>query len=499
MPPCVKGSVCPLRRRALYPSGVRVTWLQRLHGRRSTWPGSRPRSRPRRRLASPAATSTTSPGWPGSRARPSRTCSTTGRATPRRPAPASWAPSRPSTTSPTGPPAASAPSGPCSSATTCRASSWPPTTPSSSGSSRPWSGRPPTAATTCSSSPTRTTSWRCSASWWPSAGSTGSSCPGRGATTPGPATSTRPASRSPCSAAPPPACPRPGSTPTAWPRPARPSTTWSTRGPRELRLRRLRRQALGRGAPGGVPQGPGRPRDPGCRALHHPRPHPGAVHGDVLRLLGRKRRPTAIVTGSDVLAAVAVNAAKSLGLRIGQDVAVTGFDGGFVQQLTEPVLTSVRIPVDRIAAELISCCLREIDEGRPPPASWFPPRSPRRQRLSRCGSSRCCPRRPRSSAPSGPAASWSGCRTSATTRRRWPGCRRSPPRGSRPAGAPAEASTVGARALRDALAIYAIDLEGLAALDPDLILTQDLCEVCAVSYGAVCAPPSAWPAARSGS
>jgi DNA-binding LacI/PurR family transcriptional regulator len=88
-----------------------------------------------------------------------------------------------------------------------------------------------------------------------------------------------------------------------------------------------------------------------------------AVHGALLRLLDRKRRPTAIVTGSDVLAAVAVNAAKSMGLRIGQDVAVTGFDGGFVRQMTEPVLTSVRIPVDRIADELISCCLREIDEG----------------------------------------------------------------------------------------------------------------------------------------
>jgi DNA-binding LacI/PurR family transcriptional regulator len=88
-----------------------------------------------------------------------------------------------------------------------------------------------------------------------------------------------------------------------------------------------------------------------------------AVHGQVLRLLGRKRRPTAIVSGSDVLAAVAVNAAKSMGLRVGQDLAVTGFDGGFVQQMTEPVLTSVRIPVDRIADELIGRCLREIDEG----------------------------------------------------------------------------------------------------------------------------------------
>src|SRR5688572_20508545 len=87
------------------------------------------------------------------------------------------------------------------------------------------------------------------------------------------------------------------------------------------------------------------------------------VDAEVLRLRGRRHRPAAIVTGSDVLAAVAVNAAKSLGLRVGQDVAVTGFDGGFVQQMTEPMLTSVRIPVDRIAAELIACCLREIDEG----------------------------------------------------------------------------------------------------------------------------------------
>ena len=87
------------------------------------------------------------------------------------------------------------------------------------------------------------------------------------------------------------------------------------------------------------------------------------VHDDVLRLLGGKRPPSAIVTGSDVLAAVVVNAAKSLGLRVGQDVAVTGFDGGFVRHMTEPVLTSVRIPIDRIATELIACCLRMIDDG----------------------------------------------------------------------------------------------------------------------------------------
>jgi DNA-binding LacI/PurR family transcriptional regulator len=88
-----------------------------------------------------------------------------------------------------------------------------------------------------------------------------------------------------------------------------------------------------------------------------------SVHQAVRRLLGRKRRPTAIVAGGDVLAATAVNAAKSLGLRPGRDVAVTGFDGGFVQHLTEPMLTSVRIPVEVVAGELIGRCLREVDEG----------------------------------------------------------------------------------------------------------------------------------------
>jgi DNA-binding LacI/PurR family transcriptional regulator len=88
-----------------------------------------------------------------------------------------------------------------------------------------------------------------------------------------------------------------------------------------------------------------------------------SVHGAVRRLLNRKRRPTAIVAGSDVLAAVALNEARSLGLRPGSDLAVTGFDGGFVRQMTEPTLTSVRVPVDVIAAELIDRCLRERDDG----------------------------------------------------------------------------------------------------------------------------------------
>jgi DNA-binding LacI/PurR family transcriptional regulator len=88
-----------------------------------------------------------------------------------------------------------------------------------------------------------------------------------------------------------------------------------------------------------------------------------SIHGAVRRLLYREHRPSAIITGNDVLAAGAVNEVKSMGLCPGSDVAVTGFDGGLVREMTEPVLTSVRVPVDVIATELISRCLREIDDG----------------------------------------------------------------------------------------------------------------------------------------
>jgi iron complex transport system substrate-binding protein len=41
--------------------------------------------------------------------------------------------------------------------------------------------------------------------------------------------------------------------------------------------------------------------------------------------------------------------------------------------------------------------------------------------------------------------------------------------------------------VREGLAVYDIDVEALRAADPDLIVTQDLCDVCAVSFDDVCA------------
>jgi DNA-binding LacI/PurR family transcriptional regulator len=77
----------------------------------------------------------------------------------------------------------------------------------------------------------------------------------------------------------------------------------------------------------------------------------------------RGGRPDAIVTGSDRLAAVVYGVAAELRLRIGHDLAVTGFDGSEAAGLMHPRLTSVAIPVDEIARRVVARALAQVDHG----------------------------------------------------------------------------------------------------------------------------------------
>jgi DNA-binding LacI/PurR family transcriptional regulator len=88
--------------------------------------------------------------------------------------------------------------------------------------------------------------------------------------------------------------------------------------------------------------------------------------GEVLmRLLDGRSRPTAVVTGSDVLAAECYRAAFRAGLQIGADLSVTGFDGTAVSRLLVPSLTTVAIPLEQIADRLVGRLTGEAanDEG----------------------------------------------------------------------------------------------------------------------------------------
>lgn len=83
------------------------------------------------------------------------------------------------------------------------------------------------------------------------------------------------------------------------------------------------------------------------------------------KLLRSAERPTAIMCGSDVLAIGAISAAREAGLRVPDDVAITGFDDFEFSEYADPPLTTVRVPgyeMGRAAARML---IGALDGERP--------------------------------------------------------------------------------------------------------------------------------------
>jgi len=96
------------------------------------------------------------------------------------------------------------------------------------------------------------------------------------------------------------------------------------------------------------------------------------VHGDGMpgtakevteRLLALDERPTAICCYNDMTALGAMRAIRARGLKIPEDVSVTGFDDLFFSAYTEPPLTTVRQPMRRMG-QLAMESLTNLMEGR---------------------------------------------------------------------------------------------------------------------------------------
>ena len=103
-----------------------------------------------------------------------------------------------------------------------------------------------------------------------------------------------------------------------------------------------------------------------------------------------------------------------------------------------------------------------------------------------CAWSRCCRRPPRSSTRSASATIWSGSPSSATSRLPPGGRRPSWSAAGTPSGmAPGEIDEYVQPQLAAGADLYTLHADALAGLDPDLILTQDLCRVCALPSGQV--------------
>ena len=82
-----------------------------------------------------------------------------------------------------------------------------------------------------------------------------------------------------------------------------------------------------------------------------------------LRLLELPERPTAIIATNDTVAAGVIKAARRKGLRLPEELAVTGIDDSSVCTMLEPELTSAHIDCRRMG-ELCVECLMALLDGR---------------------------------------------------------------------------------------------------------------------------------------
>jgi DNA-binding LacI/PurR family transcriptional regulator len=82
---------------------------------------------------------------------------------------------------------------------------------------------------------------------------------------------------------------------------------------------------------------------------------------DALMSLSPSWRPTAVVAGSDTIAAGVINAARDLGWRVPEDLSVSGWDNQFLGAHLQPTLTTVkddRRQLGRIAMRRLIAVLR---------------------------------------------------------------------------------------------------------------------------------------------
>lgn len=101
-------------------------------------------------------------------------------------------------------------------------------------------------------------------------------------------------------------------------------------------------------------------------------------------LMMRQPRPTAVICGNDVLAVGALTAAADLGIRVPQEVSVTGFDDIEIAHYVQPKLTTIHVPhrkMGRQAARMLADMLdgdstkssRELETRLVKGASLGPP------------------------------------------------------------------------------------------------------------------------------
>ncbi len=77
-------------------------------------------------------------------------------------------------------------------------------------------------------------------------------------------------------------------------------------------------------------------------------------------------RPTALICVNDFMAVGVLRELRDQGLRVPQDISVTGFDNIKLSEFCYPALTTVQIPRDRIGHLAFEMLMPESTKGKPP-------------------------------------------------------------------------------------------------------------------------------------
>jgi DNA-binding LacI/PurR family transcriptional regulator len=89
-------------------------------------------------------------------------------------------------------------------------------------------------------------------------------------------------------------------------------------------------------------------------------------HRAMVELLGREPRVDGVFVANDLMAAGALRAIADAGLRVPDDVAVTGFDDIPIAQATQPPLTTVHQPIEELGRRMAESLVAAMGGERAP-------------------------------------------------------------------------------------------------------------------------------------
>lgn len=98
-------------------------------------------------------------------------------------------------------------------------------------------------------------------------------------------------------------------------------------------------------------------------------------------LMAQETPPSAVMCGNDVLAAGALRSARKLGLRVPEDVSVTGFDDIELARIVDPALTTVHVPHREMGRKAAHALIALVEGQKDVPSEKLATLIKRRQSL----------------------------------------------------------------------------------------------------------------------